>query len=66
MAVHRNQFLFFLFQTIVKTLALILAARKIDPSNYDTGVDIFRGLCEAVLICCILYNVVVEVSQFKR
>ncbi|XP_065884791.1 transient receptor potential cation channel subfamily A member 1-like isoform X2 [Dysidea avara] len=61
-----NQFLFFLFHTGVMTLALILAARENDPSNYDDGVDIFRGICEAVLICCILYNVIVEIYQIKK
>ena len=48
------------------TLALILAAQENDPSNYDDGVDIFRGICEAVLICCILYNVIVETYQLKK
>ena len=48
------------------TSALVLAARKTDPRKYDEGVDIFRGICEAVLVLCILYNVLVELYQFKR
>ena len=48
------------------TLALVLAARKADPREYDEGVDIFRGICEALLLLCITYNVFVEVYQFKR
>ena len=48
------------------TLALVLAARKADPREYDEGVDIFRGICEVLLFLCIMYNVLVEVYQFKR
>ena len=64
--VYRNQFLFFLFHTGVMTLALVLAARENDPSNYDDGVDIFRGICETVFICCILYSLVVEGYQLRK
>ena len=48
------------------TLALVLAARKTDPREYDEGIDKFRGVCEAFLFLCIIYNVFVEVYQFKR
>ena len=48
------------------TVALVLAARETDPSNYDDGVDILRGMFEIAFISCMLYNVIVEVSQLKR
>ena len=48
------------------TLALVLAARKADPREYDEGIDVFRGICEGLLFLCITYNVFVEVYQFKR
>ena len=48
------------------TSAFVLAARKTDPREYDEGVDIFRGICEAILVLCITYNVFVEVYQLKR
>jgi len=48
------------------TTALVLAARKTNPHEYDEGVDILRGMCEALLFLCIMYNVFVEVYQLKR
>ena len=48
------------------TLALVLAAIKTDPREYNVGVDIFRGICEGLLMLCIAYNVLVEVYQFAR
>ena len=34
--------------------------------NMSTSVDIFRGICEALLMSCITYNVCVEVYQCVR
>jgi len=48
------------------TLALILAARETNPSDYDDDVDIIRGVFEVASLCCMLYNAIVEVSQLKR
>ena len=48
------------------TSALILAARKTDPREYDDGIDIFRGICEALFFLSIIYNACVEAYQFKR
>ena len=48
------------------TLALILAARKQDPRDYDGGIDIFRGICESFLLIFTLYNFVTEVYQLKK
>ena len=62
----RNQFLFFLVHSLVMTLALVLAARKQDPRDYDEGVDVFRGICESVLLIITIYNFATEVYQLKK
>ena len=48
------------------TSALVLAAKKTNPRDYDEGVDIFRGICEALFMLCIMYNVCVELYQCIR
>ena len=63
---YRSQFIFYIIHTIIMTLALVLAARKIDPREYDDSIDIFRGICEVLFFLSIMYNVFVEVYQFKR
>ena len=62
----RIQFIFFLVHSIVLTLALVLAARKQDPRDYDEGVDVFRGICEAFLLIFTLYNLLVELNQLRK
>ena len=61
-----NQFVHFLVYTIIMTVALVLAARKLDPLYYDEGVDVFRGMCEVLLLLCIIYNALRETYHFKR
>lgn len=63
---YRNQFIFFLFHSVVMTLALVLAARKQDPRDYDEGIDIFRGICEAILLIVTLYTMFIEIYQLKK
>ena len=48
------------------TSALVLAARKSDPRDYDANVDILRAVCEATLLICILWNIPRELYQLKR
>ena len=48
------------------TLALVLAAKKSDPRDYNEDVDKFRGICEVILFLCILRNIFTEVYQLKR
>ena len=48
------------------TIAFVLGARKSNPQEYDESVDIFRGINEALLAICIIYNLLVEIYQFKR
>ena len=45
------------------TTALVLAAQKADPHEYDEGVDILR---EVFLFLCTMYNVLVKAYQFKK
>ena len=47
-------------------MALVLAARKQDPRDYDEGVDVFRGICEALLLIFTLYTLLIEVYQLKK
>ena len=63
---YRSQFIFYVMHTIIMTLTLVLAARKTDPNEYDEGIDIFRGICEVLFSLSVMYNVFVEVYQFKR
>ena len=65
-ALYRNQFAFYLVYTAIMTLALVLAARKSDPLDYNEGIDIFRGLCEAVIFLFVIYNVCREGYQLKK
>lgn len=60
------QFIFYLCHSIVMTLALVLAARKRDPRDYDEGVDVFRGICEALLFINTMFTLLVETYQFKK
>ena len=62
----RSQYIFYVIHSIFLTIALVLAARKTDPSSYDEGIDIFRGICEALLLLSIFYNLLVEIYQLKR
>ena len=48
------------------TSALVLAVRESDPREYDSGIDIFRGICEVLFFLFTMYNVFVEVYQLKR
>ena len=58
--------MFFLVHTVILTLALVLAARKQDPRDYDEGVDVFRGICEALLLIVTMYTLLIEVYQLKK
>ena len=49
----------------ILTCALILAAHKLDPRQYDTPVDIFRGICEGVSFIAIGYNGIAELNQIR-
>ena len=64
--IFRTQLVFYIIHTAIMTSALVLAAKKANPHDYDEGVDIFRGICEAFLMLCITYNVCVELFQCKR
>ena len=48
--------------------AFVLASKKASPWDYNmsTSVDIFRIICEALLMFCIMYNVCGEVYQCVR
>ena len=58
--------MFFLIHTVILTVALVLAARKQDPHDYDEGVDVFRGICEALLLIVTMYTLLIEVYQLKK
>ncbi len=49
----------------VLTCALTLAARKPDPRQYDTLLDVFRGVCEGLVVVAIGYNGLSELNQLK-
>ena len=62
----RAKFILFLVHTVIMTTALVLAARKQDPCLYNEDLDIFRGICEAVLFLCVMYNIFREVFKLRR
>ena len=64
--VHRLQGIFYISKVIFMTLALVLAARKTDPFNYDKGIDVFRGICEAFTFLIILWHFASEMFQVIR
>lgn len=43
--------------------ALVIAARKQSPEMYDSKLDIFRGICEAIVILCVAWNGFSQVRQ---
>ena len=47
------------------TGALVLAARKEDPREYDDIEDIFRGVCEGISLILIGYNGITELNQLR-
>ena len=63
---YKGQFIFYIIHTVIMTSALVLAARKTDPREYDDGIDIFRGICEVIFFLFIIYNACAEANQFKR
>ena len=60
------QFILFLVHTSILTVALVLAARKQDPRDYDEGVDVFRGICEAFLFIFTFYTLLIEIYQLIK
>lgn len=61
--IHRIEFLLYMVQVLFLTLAVVLAARKSDPRQYNEPVDVFRGLCEAISVLIILWNGVFELIE---
>ena len=43
----------------------MLAAEKEDPRCYDSPVDVFRGICEGLVIIVTIYNAVAELNQMR-
>ena len=59
--------LMFLLFLVFFTIALVLAAREQNPSNYNHGsLDAFRLFCEIVSIVYLIGDVVLEVFEFIR
>ena len=61
--IHSLEFSLYLVQGVFLTLAIVLAARKSDPRQYDEPLDMFRGVCEAISMLIILYNGVSELIE---
>ena len=66
MSYCRRWFIQYIIYTAIMTTALVLAARKTDPHEYDEGVDKFRGICEALMFLAIMVNLFGEVHQLIR
>lgn len=60
------QCLIFLIFYGILNVALILAANSPDPRVYNRPVDYFRGLCEAVTVMNILWNLLAEINQMYK
>ena len=65
---YRLRFLYYLFQMVVLTFALAVAARPEltdDQINlYPAPIDYFRGICEGILIIMMVAKVVDEIVEF--
>ena len=65
---YRLRFLYYLFQMVVLTFALAIAARPEltdDQMNlYPAPIDYFRGICEGILIIMMVAKVVDEIVEF--
>ena len=64
-SIFRLQFCCFLIVMATLTSALVLAARKQDPRQYNEPVDIFRGLCEAIAALLLGYYGISELNQLR-
>ena len=62
---YRLSFFYFLAVMATLTCALVLAARKQDPRQYNEPVDIFRGICEGLAILLIGYYGISELNQLR-
>ena len=47
------------------TCALVLAAEKRDPRQYDAPVDVFRGICEGFTLLTVVYNGLAELNHLR-
>ena len=59
------QFAYFLTFLACLTCALVLAAGMRDPRLYDSPVDVFRGICEAITLVTVGYNGLSEINQLR-
>ena len=62
---YRLSFFYFLAVMATLTCALVLAARKQDPRQYNEPVDIFRGICEGLAALLIGYYGISELNQLR-
>lgn len=65
---YRLRFLYYLFQLMVLTFALAIAARPEltdDQINlYPAPIDYFRGICEGIIFIIMVAKVVDEIVEF--
>ena len=66
LCIYRIGFILFMVHTVIMTSALVLATKESDPRDYDANIDIFRGVCEAAGLICILWNILNELYQLIR
>ena len=63
----RFRILFYLFQLILLTFALTIAARPgitdAQLNTYSSPIDIFRGVCEGCLLALIIANMIDEILE---
>ena len=64
---HRRDILFYLFQMIMLTFALMIAARpQLNDNtinNYSTALDVWRAICEVVTVLLLVVRAVEEIME---
>lgn len=62
-SIHSIEFVLYLVLGLFLTPAIVLAANKSDPRQYNKLLDVFRGICEGVSILVILITGVIELLK---
>ena len=56
----------FCIYVVIMTFALIAGGEAEDPTKYNHGIDVFRGICEILSLLFCTYGLAAEVNQLRK
>ena len=62
---HRLEFVYYLITLLALMLALVLAANRDDPRDYNSSLDGFRLFCEIATLILTLLNGLSEINEMR-